>query len=386
MIMNRPTHVIVYEFLPPSDGGIAQMAYNIAVELHRRGRKTALCGFGDLLEDPMYRGIGFDLWKLPRRGWKSLKDLYCTALAIRLYMRYGRNVVLYSLTWKTARMFTAFRKLFGWKLVLFAVGNEITRQIGKKKEPLMRRTFAAVDRISAISNYTAARCAAIGIVDVSINNPGVDEKLFFPLDRIACRKKFGWEGKRVILTAGRLVKRKGQDTVIRAMKKVLEEIPDALYVIAGGGDPEEVGRLKGLAQECGVPDRVVIAGYFRDEDKNALYNASDVYVMVSRDEKGARDIEGFGITFLEAGCCEIPVVGSPCGGIPDAVEEGVNGYLVAPDDETVLAKRLIEILSDETRAKKTGQQARRRIEERFTWKKYADRMVEDLTERKIITG
>lgn len=377
-------HVIVYEFVPPSDGGIAQMAWGIVCELHRRGLKVGLCGFADLLSDPMYRSVGFDLWKLPRKGWKAFKDIYCGVLAIRLFLRYGRGVVLYSLTWKTARTLRFFCRFFKWKLVLFAIGNEITRQIGGKKEPLMLRTFSSADRISAISIYTATRCAGIGISKVSINNPGVDEKQFYPLDRDRCKMQFGWQGRPVILTSGRVVRRKGQDTVIRAMAKVLVKVPAAIYVIAGGGTTEEINRLKNLAKECGVADSIIFFGYFKNEDKNALYNSCDAYVMVSRDENGAKDIEGFGITFLEAGCCCVPVIGSTCGGIPDAVEDGVSGYLVAPDDVAALAGRLMELLSDPVLAKKMGVQARRRIEERFTWEKYTDRMLEDLRERAVI--
>ena len=378
------THVIIYEFLPPSDGGIAQMAWGIVNEFHRRGLRVALCGFSDLLKDPMYRDVRFPLFGLPRSGWKHFKDIYCFVCAIKLFTRFGRQVVLYSLTWKTGRVFAALARPLGWKLVLFAVGNEVTRQIGGKKEPLMRRTFAAADVIIALSNYTASRLRPLGVSDAFVNNPGIDPSRFFPMDAGASKKKFGWEGKQIILTAARVVARKGQDTVLRAFASTASAFPECRYVIAGGGDSAEIVRLRNIAEENNVADRVIFTGYVQEVDKVALYNACDVYVMVSRHEQGEKDIEGFGITFLEAGGCGKPVIGGRSGGIPDAIEHGESGFLVDPDDVGAVADHLKLLLADPALRQRMGLAGRARVERFFTWERYVDRMLAHLSERGII--
>lgn len=379
-------HVILYEFVPPSDGGIAQMAWGIAEELTRRGMKTAIAGFGDLLADPLYDGAGFDLWPLPRRGWKHCKDLYCAMLAVRLFRRYGRNVILYSFTWKSGRIFRLCAKKFGWKYIIFASGDEVTRQIGMRKERLMIATLRAADGIIAISAYTAARLSPIGLSTVTVNNPGVDVKKFCKMDKTACRRKFGWEGRKIVLTAARIVPRKGQDTMIRALSLLAKEFPDLFYVIAGAGDETEMRRLREIAREMGVEDRVVFFGFVSESDKPALYNASDVYVMASRYEQGEKDVEGFGITFLEAGGCGVPVIGSTSGGIPDAVEDGVSGFLVPPGDHDALAERLRRLFSDAALMARIGIEGRRRTERLFTWGHFVDRMLHMLSERGIAGG
>jgi phosphatidylinositol alpha-1,6-mannosyltransferase len=380
-------HVVLYEFVPPSDGGIAQMAWGIVDELSCRGMKTALAGFGDLLADPMYENVSFDLWPLPRKGWKHFKDFYCAVLAARLFLRYGRNVILYSFTWKSGRIFRLVTKKFGWKFVIFASGDEVTRQIGKRKERLMRTTLRAADGIIAISAYTASRLSPIGITDrVTVNNPGVDANKFCAMDKTACRRKFGWEGKKIALTAARVVPRKGQDTAIRALSLLAKEIPDLYYVIAGAGDEQEICRLKAIARGCGMESRVLFLGFVNESDKPALYNACDVYVMVSRYEQGERDVEGFGITYLEAGGCGVPVIGSESGGIPDAVEDGVSGYLIAPDDHEALADRLRRLFSDAALMARLGREGRRRVEQFYTWKHFVDRMLHTFAEQGIIGG
>ncbi|MBN2036134.1 MAG: glycosyltransferase family 4 protein [Chitinispirillaceae bacterium] len=373
-------HVIVYEFIPPSDGGIAQMAWGILAELNRRGLKTALCGFGDLLRHPMYREVTSDLWPLPRKGWKSFKDVYCLVLGIRLFLRYGRSAVIYSLTWKSGRMFSLLSRMAGWHYVVFAIGNEVTRQLGKRKERRMRRVFQRAHAVIALSTYVRERIRPLGLQNVAVINPGVDVSLYRKLDRKECKRRFGWEGRTVVLTLARIVPRKGQDTVIRSIKDLRSAVPDVVYVIAGTGEEAEIARLKKLAQDLGVEQHIHFAGFAAAQDKPAIYNASDIYVMVSRYEKNEKDVEGFGITFLEAGACGIPVIGGNSGGIPDAIEDGVSGYLVDTHDHTELSRRLALLLTDTNLWKTMSTKARQRISDSFTWEKYVDRMVHCCTQ------
>ena len=141
------------------------------------------------------------------------------------------------------------------------------------------------------------------------------------------RKRSEIERKKVILTMSCLVKRKGIDTVVRNLPAILKEIPDCVYVVAGSGPDKE--RLVSIANAIGMNAHVVFTGGISDTDVNELYNACDVFVRLSR--SAPPNVEVFGIVFLEAGACEKPVIGGKGGGIPDAVDEGENGYWRNPN-------------------------------------------------------
>jgi len=366
-------HVMLYEYLPPTDGGIAQAAWETALEFQRRGLKTALSGFKDLFRDPIYKTTKIDLFGLPRKGWKSCKDIYMLLLCFRLLFKYGNKVVFYSQTWKTARTTFFFARLFGWRSVLFAHGNEVTRQIGGKKERLMKRTFEGADFVFANSNYTASRLNEIGVSSI-VNKLGVNIQRYIKADSAVCKERFGWFGKKIVLTAARVVPRKGQDFVISTLPQICKHIPDLLYVIAGGGEPEEIKRLQLLARENNVADKVVFTGYVDEETKLALYNACDLYVMISKSLNDNKDIEGFGITFLEANCCEKVVIGSNAGGIPDAIESGASGFIISPNDNELFVKYVCTLLENDKMRNEMGLSAKMRVQNEFTWEKYVDRL------------
>jgi phosphatidylinositol alpha-1,6-mannosyltransferase len=173
---------------------------------------------------------------------------------------------------------------------------------------------------------------------------------------------------------GRLVERKGHDTVIRAMPEVLNRVPDAAYVIVGGGPESE--RLVRLAEDTGVARHVHLLGRLPRGEMVGLLSRCDVLVMPSR--QVGTSVEGFGIVFLEAGALGKPVVGGRSGGIPDAIEEGVTGLLVDPEDTVALAEAITSILADPDLAGRMGEAGRERVERLFTWDKVAERILESL--------
>lgn len=172
----------------------------------------------------------------------------------------------------------------------------------------------------------------------------------------------GLAGRKVILSIGRLVERKGFDTVIRALPQVLKTVPNACYVMAGGG--EYSSELKKLRDQLGLQDHVVFAGSPDREAIPAYYRLCDVFVMPSRTLSGSQ-CEGFGIVFLEAAASGRPAIGGLSGGIPDAIVDGVTGHLVDPTDVGALAERIISLLTDPELAKSMGQAARQRAVEEF---------------------
>ncbi len=180
-------------------------------------------------------------------------------------------------------------------------------------------------------------------------------------------------GRQVILNVGRLVERKGFDSVIKALSRVLEQEPAALYVIVGEGVDRE--RLHHLAQEQGVAENVRMVGAISDEELARWYTQCELFVMPSR-ELSNRDVEGFGIAFIEASSFGKPVVGGTSGGVSDAVIDGRTGFLVEASDLDMLSGAMLRLLSDTARAQELGEQGRVRVRSEFRWRVQADRLAE----------
>ena len=205
--------------------------------------------------------------------------------------------------------------------------------------------------------------------------PAVDTEQFTPgpkPERLL--KKHGLEGKKLLVTVGRLVERKGHDLVLRTLS-IMKNHPELHYVIAGSGPDRE--RLESLAQELGVDERVTFLGRVDESELADCYRLSDIFVMPNRMIAGRPDsIEGFGMTFIEAGACERPVIGGRSGGALDAVEDGVTGYLIDPEKPRALEEKIVYLLDNPVIAKEMGKRGRERAVRDFTWKKRAGQLME----------
>jgi len=179
-----------------------------------------------------------------------------------------------------------------------------------------------------------------------------------------------------LLTVARLVPRKGHKAVLEAIRKLLPEIPNLVYLIAGTGPEEE--KLRQLTAEWNLHDAVRFSGFVKDEDLPAYYNACDVYVMPNSEEKG--DVEGFGMVFLEANACGKAVVGGRSGGAAEAVIEGKTGRLVDPHNPQELADVLDVLLKNEAVRANMGEQGMLRARSEFNWAARA-RMLDEVNRR-----
>jgi phosphatidylinositol alpha-1,6-mannosyltransferase len=195
--------------------------------------------------------------------------------------------------------------------------------------------------------------------------PGVDTEALHANHEmvLAVRRRHHLEESPVLLTMGRLQRRKGQDMVIRALPRILQKFPTVKYVIAGTG--EETSSLQQLAHDVGVSEKVIFAGYVPDSEQGAYYAACDVFIMPNR--QIGPDIEGFGMVFLEAGAAGKPVIGGRSGGTGEAILEGETGLRVDGTNEEEIAAAVIALLSDPQRARAMGECGRRRVKAEFSW-------------------
>ena len=195
---------------------------------------------------------------------------------------------------------------------------------------------------------------------------GFDADEFQPQPRAAARARLGLPADEfMVLQLGRMVPRKGVETVVRAM--ACPPCDGMRLRVVGGdcdvADPQrtpEIGRLQAVARECGVSDRVVFEGRKTRAELRDWYAAADVFVTTPW-------YEPFGITPLEAMACARPVVGSAVGGVQFSVVDGVTGLLVPPKDPPALALALAALRADPAAASAMGEAGLARAREAFTW-------------------
>jgi phosphatidylinositol alpha-1,6-mannosyltransferase len=194
--------------------------------------------------------------------------------------------------------------------------------------------------------------------------PGVDTDYFRPADRDPeARRLLGWGDRDVVLTAGRLIPRKGHDRMILALGAIRRAVPDVLYCIVGDGPQAEA--LRGLVAREGLGDHVQFLGESTDDELLRCYQQCDLFVLPNR--QIGQDIEGFGMVLLEAQACGKPVVAGESGGTAETMRVAETGRVVDADDPRELAEVVVDLLSDRDRLDRVGSAARRWAVERFDW-------------------
>lgn len=209
---------------------------------------------------------------------------------------------------------------------------------------------------------------------IQVLHPGVDTERFLPAPRDpAARERLGWMDRTVVLTVGRLQKRKGHDQMIRALHAVRRSIPNVLYAIVGDG--EERAYLGDLAASEGLSDRVQFLGEVDDHGLVRCYQQCDLFALPNR--QVGQDIEGFGMVLVEAQACGKPVLAGASGGTAETMRLGESGLVVDCEGPDRLAQTVIELLRDSDRLVRMGEAGRQWVVERFDWSvlaRQADRL------------
>jgi phosphatidyl-myo-inositol dimannoside synthase len=264
--------------------------------------------------------------------------------------------------------------LTGRPYVLYAHGEEVLISLSSRKlRWLIPRLYNDAAAIIANSSETKTLLEGIGVQSkkIQIIHPGVEATAFQSSDDAAraIRKRHNLGQSPVLLTLGRLQRRKGQDMVIRALPRIAKQFPEVRYVIAGAGEEHEF--LQRLTFDLGVQDKVIFVGQIDSAEQAAYYAASDVFLMPNR-QIGA-DVEGFGIVFLEAAAAGKPVIGGRSGGTAEAIQEGLTGIRVDGENVEAIAAAVIDLLADSEKARAMGERARRWVEEAFSWETIVER-------------
>lgn len=262
-------------------------------------------------------------------------------------------------------------RIFRKPLVVYAHGEEITTWRDNGKFKAMVFTYTHADKVIANSEFTQRELVKLGVAEnnIVLIHPGVDIERFrpgLPFDDL--RRSVGCNNAgQLILSVGRLSRRKGFDQTIRCVAQLLPEHPGLHYAIIGTGEDQQY--LTDLAREHRVEEQVHFLGHVSVEDLPRWYNAADVFVMPNREIDG--DTEGFGMVFIEASACGTPVIAGQAGGTESSVNEGVSGYRVDGTVIEPLADRLKLLLDENGNGGQLGKQGREWVANHFAWEKVA---------------
>ncbi len=243
----------------------------------------------------------------------------------------------------------ACKRLFGIPYINYIHGEEITtempyRRFGQKR----REHLHQADGIVAVSDFTTQALQDLMGVPrekIRVIHNGVNVERFTPSDpHPDILARHGLSGRKVILSVGRQVPRKGFDHVIDAMPAILAECPEAHYLVVGDGDYRS--ELERRVNANGLQGQVSFAGSVSLADLPRYYQSCDLFVMPNR-EMPDGDTEGFGLVFLEANACRKAVIGGRAGGAVEAVRDGKNGLLVDGNDPREIASAVIRLLKDD---------------------------------------
>ncbi|WP_446037619.1 glycosyltransferase family 4 protein [Streptomyces sp. SID1143] len=355
--------LIVTNDFPPRTGGIERFVHEIARRLPPDGVvvHTAAQPGSDAFDAAQPFPVVRDRARL------LLPTRRVARTARALAFRYGCDRVWFG----AAAPLGLLAPYIGLPSVATTHGHELGWALLPGARGALRRIGRGVGTVTCLTEHSRARLApALGPhARLARLAPGVDTALFRPVGpdrRERVRRETGVGERPLVLSVSRLVPRKGQDILIRALPRVRAAVPGATLLIVGSGPHEPA--LRRLARRLPLPaDAVVFAGPREHTALPPYYAAADVFAMPCRTRRLGVEAEGLGIVCLEAAAAGLPVLVGASGGAPDTVADGETGYVVDGRDVRAVADRLTELLADPRAAAAMGEKGRARVEADWTW-------------------
>ncbi|MEV4512911.1 glycosyltransferase family 4 protein [Dactylosporangium sp. NPDC049525] len=366
------TTLLVTNDFPPRPGGIQQFVHNLAVRQPAGSVVVYASTFRDAekfdAEQP------FEVVREPTG--MLLPTPGVARRAAELARAHGCDSVWFGAAAPLGLLADGLRRRAGVeRVVALTHGHEVGWAALPGARTLLRRIGRGADVVTYLGEYTRSRLARVldGHTSLQRLAPGVDIDAYSPqVDRHLVRARHHLTDRPVIVCVSRLVPRKGQDVLIRALPLIRRAVPDAGLLMVSGGPYRAA--LERLAREAGVERDVVFTGSVSWAELPAHYAAGDVFAMPCRTRRRGLDVEGLGIVYLEASATGLPVVAGDSGGAPDAVREGETGFVVPGRDVAAVADRITTLLLDRALAARMGAAGRAWVESDWRWETQADRL------------
>ncbi len=296
----------------------------------------------------------------------------------RLIREHGIETVWFGAAAPLALLARRARQAGASRVLASTHGHEVGWSMLPVARSVLRRIGADTDVVTFVSRYTRSRFApAFGpTASLEYLPPGVDTDRFRPdpAGRAALRDRYRLGERPTVVCLSRLVPRKGQDMLIKALPSIRRRVDGAALVIVGGGPYLEA--LRALAQSCGVADGVTFTGGVPGGELPAHHALADVFAMPCRTRGGGMDVEGLGIVFLEASATGVPVIAGESGGAPEAVQHNKTGLVVDGRSVDRVADAVTELLVDRDRAAAMGAAGREWVTSEWRWDTLAARLAD----------
>ena len=303
-----------------------------------------------------------------------------TRKAIKILKKYQATTVWFGAAAPLALMAKGLRKAGAANIVALTHGHEVWWA----KLPVFRNAIAKisrdVDTLTYLGDFTKnAMLPVISDTSKLVKiAPGIDVKHFSPSEiDLKLIEKYRLQNRRVIVSVGRLVHRKGQDKLIEAMPEVLKKYPDAVLLLVGQGPIKSM--LDKLIRHHSLENNVIFTGRIQFADLPKYIQLGEIFAMPSRDRFFGLEVEGLGIVYLEASACGVPVIVGKSGGAPDAVIENKTGLTVDGTNPKEIAEAVCKLLSDTKLAKQMGDEGRKWVVENWRWEIWSDKFNKLLT-------
>jgi phosphatidylinositol alpha-1,6-mannosyltransferase len=368
-----PRTLLVTNDFPPRPGGIQQFVHNLAL---RQPPDTLLVYASTWPTRDPARSAAFDAeqpFEVVREDTGMLLPTPAVARrAAELARAHRADTVWFGAAAPLGLLAAGLRRRAG---IVRAVAQTHGHEAGWAALPgarsLLRRIADGTDVVTYLGEYFRSRLAPVLGDRTRLERlaPGVDVDAYHPgVDGGEVRRRYDLGDRPVIVCVSRLVPRKGQDALIRALPAIRRRVPEAVLLLVSGGPYRSA--LRRLAGD----QPVVFTGSVPWAELPAHYAAGDVFAMPCRTRKGGLDVEGLGIVYLEASATGLPVVAGDSGGAPDAVREGETGFVVGGRDIEALADRVATLLEDRELGERMGAAGRAWVEKEWRWAAQGERM------------
>lgn len=372
--------LLVTNDFPPRRGGIQSYLQELVDHLVEAGTHTLTVyapkwkGSDDF--DEQARRTGYSVVRHP--GTLMLPEPSVTGRMRRLIERDDIDTVWFGAAAPLALMAPLARNAGVGRVIASTHGHEVGWSMLPVGRTALRRIGSGTDVVTYISSYTRRRIASAFGPHAALEHlpPGVDTDRFTPdeVARAELRARYRLGNRPVVACVSRLVPRKGQDMLIRALPAIRQRVHGAALVIVGGGPYRS--SLRRLAHSFGVAEHVVFTDGVPSDELPAHHALADVFAMPCRTRGAGLDVEGLGIVYLEASATGVPVVAGRSGGAPETVRDGETGLVVDGWDVGAIAASVSDLLADLDRAARMGAAGRRWVVDNWQWRTQAARLAD----------
>lgn len=360
---------------PPENGGIQNYIYGLVT--HLDPQKTVVLTSNRIGKEAFKPYDSKEKYKTYRININN---------RVPLYKQLFQLLILYVYIFRITKMYKIDELHFGNVMPIGLIGPLASKLLKVKffpyihgldflesknsniKHKLVNYCLRNATKIICNSNYTKSILIESGLEasSITIIHPGITKKdKVSKVDKEDVLKKYMLNDKFILITVGRLVKRKGHDKVIEALKEIISINGNIKYVICGEG-PERKN-LEELVKTYKLEGYVIFTGNTDSKELESLYSIAHLFIMPNREIKEAGDVEGYGIVFLEAGIHRLPVVGGNNGGVPDAVINGETGILIDSSDRQEIVSTIILFLKDKKILNQIGDNGYKWVNNNCLW-------------------